>query len=91
MSLLKSEIICNICKLILKDPVSLPCSSDICSEHLRDGTVKNEVITCLKCEKDFDVSGRGFTPNLTMGNLLANESHLSKDKKTLKHSIQDLI
>ena len=92
MSLLvKSEIICNICKLILKDPVTLPCSSDICGEHLRDDTVKNGVITCEKCEKNFDVPRNGFATNLALTNLLANEFHLSNEEKTIKRAIQDLI
>ena len=66
MSFLKSEMTCNICKLILKNPVSLPCSSSICGDHMVDGTAKNRVITCLECEKDFDVPSRGFEANLAM-------------------------
>ena len=89
MSLLvKSEIVCNTCKLILRDSVTLPCSSDICGEHLRDGTVKNGVITC---EKNFDVPRIGFAPNFELANLLASKSHLSNEEKTTKRAIQDLI
>ena len=92
MSLLvRSEIVCNICKFILKDPVTLPCSSDICGKHLRDGTVKNGVITCEKCKKNFDVPRKGFAPNFELANLLANEFHLSNEEKTTKQVIQDLI
>ena len=87
----KSELICNICKLILKDPVSLPCLHAICVEHLRDGTAKNGSIRCLKCEKDFDVPGSGFAANSALVNFLASESHLSNEEKTTKRAIQDLI
>ena len=38
---LKSEMSCNICKLVLDDPVTLPCTSSICGGNLRDGTAKN--------------------------------------------------
>ena len=87
----KSELICNICKLILKDPVSLPCSHAVCIGHLRDGTVKNGSIQCLKCEKDFDVPRSGFEANSALANLLANESHLNDEEKSIKCAIQGLI
>ena len=87
----KSELICDICKFILKDPVSLPCSHTVCFEHLRDGTVKNGSIRCLKCEKDFYVPRNGFEANSALANLLANESHLSDEEKSIKCAIQGLV
>ena len=87
----KSDLICNICKFILKDPVTLPCSHAVCVEHLRDSTVKNDSIQCLKCEKDFDVPRNGFEANLTLANLLANKFHLNDEEKSIKCAIQDLI
>ena len=68
----KSELIRNICKLILKDPVSLPCSHAVCVEHLRDGPVKNGSIQCLKCEKDFDLPRSGSEANMTLAKLILN-------------------
>ena len=91
MSILKSDFICCICQMVLNDPVTLPCTSDICSEHLRDGTAKNGTIRCMKCEKDFDVPQRGFTPNLILSDLLASELHLSEEEKSIKRAIQDQI
>ena len=88
---LKSELICNICKLILKDPITLPCSSVICGEHLKDDTVKNGKITCLKCEAEFEMPKQGFDANKMCSIILENEFHLSEEEKTIKHAIQDLI
>ena len=88
---IKSQLICNICKIILKEPVNLPCTSVVCGEHLRDSTVKNGQITCLKCEKNFDVPNKGFAPNLEVGSFLANDSYLSSEEKSIKQAIQDLL
>ena len=88
---LKSELTCNICKLVLEGPVSLPCLSAICGEHLRDGTAKNEVIKCMKCEKDFEVSRSGFTPIKIVDNILTKGLYLSKEENAIKQAIQDLI
>ena len=83
---LKTEMICNICKLILKDPVSLPCSSAICSGHLSEPSIR-----CLECEKEFEVPQNGFPPNKMASNILAKELCLSDEEKTIKTSIQKLI
>ena len=88
---LKSELICNICKLVLSTPVTLPCSDVICGEHLRDDSVKNGIIKCMKCGKDSDVPRSGFPLNERVDNILANEQHLSKEEKAIKYAIQELI
>ena len=88
---LKSELICNICKLVLSKPITLPCSDVICGEHLRDDSVKNGMIKCLKCEKDFDVPRSGFSLNERATNILSNEQHLSEEEKAIKYAIQELI
>ena len=87
----KSELICNICKLILKDPVSLPCSHAVCAEHFRDGTSKNGMIKCLICLIDFDVPTSGFEANLALTNLLNSESYLSAEEKSIKRELNYLI
>ena len=88
---LKSELTCNICKLVLNNPVMLPCSSLICGEHMRNGTIKENSIRCLACGKDFDVSRSGFTSNELATNILAKELHLSEEEKRIKHEIKELI
>ena len=88
---LKLELICNICKLVLCTPITLPCSDVICGEHLRDDSVKNGMIKCLKCDKDFDVPRSGFPSDERVANILEKEQHLSKEEKAIKHAIQELI
>ena len=41
--------------------------------------------------KDFDVPRSGFEANSALANLLANESHLNDEEKSIKCAIQDLI
>ena len=91
MSTSKSQLICNICKLVLKKPVTLPCSDVICGEHLHDDSVENDMIKCLKCDKNFDVPRSGFPSNEKMENILTNEQHLIYEEKAIKDAIQELI
>ena len=91
MSSSKSELTCNICKLVLNTPVTLPCSSVICGEHLRDDSVKNGMIKCMKCDKDFDVPRSGFPSNERVANILANDHYLNDEEKAIKNAIQELI
>ena len=88
---LKFSLVCSICKLVFKDPVSLPCSCAICSEHLRDDNAKNGLIKCMKCDQEFEISENGFTPSIIMANTLENELHLSEEEKTIKYTIHGLI
>ena len=88
---LKLELTCRICKLVLKDPVSFPCHCVVCGEHVHDGSVKNGIIKCLKCDEDFDVPENGFRSNDMATNILAKELHLSEEEKTIKNSIHEMI
>ena len=91
MSHLKSEFTCNICQFILKDPVELPCTHSICSEHVRDFTAKNGRTECLNCAIDFDVPQNGFSPNLEAINYIVEENHLTEEAKSIKQATHDLI
>ena len=89
---LKSELICRICQLVLNNsPISLPCSHDVCSKHLRDGTVKQGSIRCAECYQKFDVPCKGFPANKIASDILEKELHLSDEEKTIKISIQETI
>ena len=88
----KAELICNICKLVLSStPVLLPCSSAVCGEHLRDGTIKEGSIRCLECVQEFEVPQCGFPPHKMASNILAKDLHLSEEEKTIKTAIQELV
>ena len=88
----KSQLICNICKLVLSnEPVLLPCSHAMCGEHLRDGTIKDFSIQCLECEQVFAVPSNGFPPNNIASNFLAKDLQLSEEEKAIKYAIQETI
>ena len=88
---LKSELTCNICALVLKDPITLPCLSAICREHLNDVAAKNSLIKCMKCDKEFEVPESGFRSNEMANNIIEKELYLSDEEKTIKHAIENLI
>ena len=56
MNEIKSELKCSYCKLILKDPVQLPCGDSICENHLMYWHVlKQNRIECQVCKQEFEV------------------------------------
>ena len=85
---LKSEMICNICKFFLKNPVSLPCQCLVCDEHVHDNSGH---ITCVTCSKVFDVPSDGFPLNKIAESILDKELHLSDEEKSLKKTFRELI
>ena len=87
---LKSDLICSICHLILKNPVSLPCFCVICDEHLYNGMVRRELITCQICGDEFNVPAEGFKTNKLAKSILDKGNHLSEDEKSIKTSIQEM-
>ena len=89
---LKSLMICNICNLMLSNtPITLPCTSSVCSEHLHDGTAIGGLIRCCECGQEFEVPSKGFPTNKIAFIVLAKDLHLNEKEKTLKHAIQELI
>ena len=87
----KSDLICNICKSYLKNPVTLPCSCVICEDHLNDGTAKNGYIKCKKCRREFFIPENGFPPNESVKSILEKELNLNDGEKAIKKSIQESI
>ena len=85
---LKSELSCNICKLVLKSPINLPCGCVVCGEHGHDTT---GILSCAKCDKDFNIPQAGFPANEIVKNILAKEFHLSEEEKTLRNSFLSIL
>ena len=83
----KEELICNICQLIVKDPVSLPCYCIVCGEHLLDGSKLKKIIKCKTCDDEFNVPDVGFKTNKFAARILSNQTHLSKEEQKLKKDI----
>ena len=83
---LKSDMICNICKLFLKNPITLPCFCVVCNEHSVGST-----ITCVTCDTDFDIPKNGFVSNKMATSILEKELHLTEDEKKCKAHTEDLV
>ena len=87
----KSELQCQLCSKILKDPVNLPCQCTICHGHLKDGSVKDGLIKCEPCGDNFVVKDIHLKVNTLAKRILDAEGHLSPQEKNIKSKIQKLL
>ena len=83
----KDELLCSICRLLVKNPVSFPCNCTICDEHLFDGPERKPLITCDTCGDEFIVPKDGFKQNKLAQRILDHDLHLSVEERALKQSI----
>ena len=74
----KSAITCNLCCLVLSDP--LPCHCVVCGHHI----MQKDEITCAKCKIEFPVPAEGFKANEFVPIILENELHLTDEEKNVK-------
>jgi hypothetical protein len=83
---------CQICDLIYKQPVKLPCGKSICKSHLHDqsGSLLNEFY-CKLCQSKHKIPSRSFHPNFFIQNQINTFQHLSKDECDLKSRIAQSI
>ena len=91
VNLSKSELQCQICGKILKDPVHLPCYCTICHDHLTDGSAKDGYIACETCGEKFEVKSMHSKVNRHAKCILDIEGHLNQEEKAAKIEIQNLI
>ena len=84
----KSELQCQLCSKILKDPVNLPCQCTICHGHLKDGSVKDGLIECVPCGEKFVV--KGIQLKVSKYAKLESEGSLSPVEKAAKSKTQKL-
>ena len=82
----KAEVACVMCDQVAHDAIKFPCECLSCKVHLRENKVKNNKITCPKCQKDFHVSNKEdfMAPQKIVKNILNKESYLSSDEKGFK-------
>ena len=86
------SLTCINCSMILKDPIELPCEDLICSEHLTEkSVVKQNKITCAKCQKEFKVNGEEFQINKSIQNQINNYLFLGDEGVSLKRKVEDSI
>jgi WD40 repeat protein len=81
------SLICQICDLIYKQPVKLPCGKSICKSHLLNVNEFN----CKLCQSKHKIPSRGFHPNFFIQNQINTFQHLSKDECDLKSRIAQSI
>jgi hypothetical protein len=82
----KREITCEFCKLIVKDPVNLPCSHLMCNHHAD----KVRAVKCPTCHEEYDVPQVGFRTNKLAKSLLEDEVFLNEEQQTAKRSIKEI-
>jgi hypothetical protein len=86
---LKSQLTCSYCSKIFKDPIDLPCDESICREHLSEKeVVKEHRIICKDCQQEFKVNDDEFRSNKTLKKLIASQSYLSEEEKSLKQDLE---
>jgi WD40 repeat protein len=79
----RQSLICQICDLIYKEPVKLPCGKS----HLLD---QNE-FDCKFCQSTHKIPTRGFHPNFFIENQTKTLQHLSKDECDLRSRLAQSI
>jgi hypothetical protein len=89
---IRHSLVCQICDLIYKQPIKLPCGKSICKSHLLDlnGSLANE-FNCELCQSKHKTPLRGFHPNFFIQNQINTFQHLSKDECDLKSRIAQSI
>jgi hypothetical protein len=95
---LKKLCTCQLCHMILDDPVSLPCKCLICHRHLIEKSflLKNKRIKCLTCNQTHQITRDGFrackaaTKLIEQTNdFIKKEMFLSDVEKQLKLSLRN--
>jgi len=92
MNRLKSSLTCSHCSKIFKDPIELPCSHNVCSEHLTEkDVVKQNRIECAECKQEFQVKDNDFKSNNLVKKQIDDHAYLSEEEVSLKKQIEDSI
>ena len=81
----KSELTCQMCNMILSDPVSMPCYCVICRKHIHE---RNE-IKCFSCNLTHQITHESIRTCKTSKKLIELEVYLSEEEKSFKNSIQN--
>lgn len=68
MERIRRMIRCKKCNNVLNLPIVLPCGTTVCQKHVYEE--KNKVFTCVGCENDHVIPENGFSPNLTIQEII---------------------
>jgi hypothetical protein len=88
----KSQLTCSYCSRIFHDPIELPCSHNLCRQHLTENNViKENKIKCGECKAEFKVKGNDFKTIEMLKKQLDELVYLSGEEMSLKKQIEDSI
>ena len=86
----KSDLVCHICKLIVDEPVTLPCGCSVCNSHA-SGVGKSRVIKRGTCDLEHPIPDDGFRTDKKLKGHLESQDYLSEAEKVHKKASDDLI
>ena len=83
------DLICEYecCKLILENPVALPCGNTLCREHL---TELNDKFICYFCKEEHLIPANGFVINKTTNKIVNNYFQLNPLRTKIKELFEEL-
>jgi hypothetical protein len=85
----KSQLTCSYCSRIFHDPIELPCSHNLCRQHLTENNViKENKIKCGECKAEFKVKGNDFKTIEMLKKQLDELVYLSGEELSLKKQIE---
>ena len=67
-------LICEFtgCKLILDNPVTMPCGNSICKHHLEQFEQSNQKCNCFFCGEQHEIPKNGFGVNIALLTIIQN-------------------
>ena len=91
----KLLFICELkeCNCYLDKPITLPCGSTICQQHVVDYSLNNQEDTKFKCEicsDEHQIPLDGFKINKRLFELIQSNTHLSPKQISAKNSFDEL-
>ena len=68
------QLICQFtgCKLILENPVTMPCSNSICKHHLEQVEQSDHKYNCFLCQEQHEIPINGFSINKSLDLMIQN-------------------
>ena len=83
------DFICeyDCCKLILEDPVTLPCGNTLCLEHLNKF---NDKFICYFCKGEHQIPVNGFLINKKITKMIENHFNFNTLRNKIKTSFEEL-
>ena len=94
MELLSKYIDCVLCKMLLNQPVLLPCKHSICKRHETEAAEKidgTRMIKCYYCEQSFEIPTDGFPQTVSTIYVDANQDNLIKELNSMVSEILQQI